>query len=176
MDLKRYFRYHYIRILRLKDSPTKIAKGVALGVAMEFLPLPFINILIAWLIARLTGINSLAAVMTSVALKPAAFTAFVPLNILVSRLLGGGGARIAPHQLVPEMSMTPQVTAFQFYSEKLKVLGLHYLAASTINALLWGLVVFFILNRALALRQERRLRRKGGKVRPTLPAQKDPQD
>jgi uncharacterized protein len=42
MDLRRLFRYHWLKFLRLQEDPRKIAGGMALGVFIAFTPtIPF---------------------------------------------------------------------------------------------------------------------------------------
>jgi uncharacterized protein (DUF2062 family) len=42
MDLRRLFRYHWLKFRRLQDDPRKIAGGMALGVFIAFTPtIPF---------------------------------------------------------------------------------------------------------------------------------------
>lgn len=161
MRIKRYFRYQYLRILRLKDTPDKIARGVALGVALDFLPLPFISLFVAWIVARLARWNSLAAVITAAALKPAVFTIFFPLNVLVGSLFVEGRT-VHPQQVqvpVAEPAIEPQALASFFSPATLKALGWPFLVGSLINASISFLLVYFLLNRTLTYRMEQRLDR-----------------
>lgn len=162
MRLRRYFRYQYLKILRLKDSPAKIAKGVALGVGLDFLPLPFISLVVAWVVAKLARLNTIAAVMTAAALKPAVFTIFFPFNVLVGELVLGRRTQIAPPQQVPVPEPTLSFDSLtNFFSvNTLKVLGPSFLVGSIINAVVWSLVVYVFLNRTLVFRHQSRLRRK----------------
>jgi len=161
MRIKRYFRYQYLRILRLKDTPDKIAKGVALGVALDFLPLPFVSLFVAWIIARLARWNSLAAVITAAALKPAVFTIFFPLNVLVGSLFVEGRT-ISPGQVqvpVAEPGIEPHALASFFSPETIKALGWPFLVGSAINATVSFLLVYYLLKRTLVFRMEKRLAR-----------------
>ncbi|MFZ3170980.1 MAG: DUF2062 domain-containing protein [Carboxydocellales bacterium] len=162
LRLRRYFRYHYFKILRLKDSPSKIAKGVSLGVALDFLPLPFISIPLAWVVAKLAHFNTIAAVMTAIALKPAVFTIFFPFNVLVGGLLLGDRTPVAPPPMVPvpEPNLSWESITNFFAIDTLKVLGPSFLVGSIINAVVWSLVVYLFLNRTLVFRHQSRLNRK----------------
>ena len=54
MDLRRLFRYHWLKFRRLQDDPRKIAGGMALGVFIAFTPtIPF----------HMVGALALAAVL-----------------------------------------------------------------------------------------------------------------
>ncbi|HEX3033085.1 MAG TPA: DUF2062 domain-containing protein, partial [Bacillota bacterium] len=141
MKLRRYFRYQYIRVLRLKDTPHKVAQGVALGVALDFLPLPFVSILVAWIIARIARINVLAAVITTAGLKPAVFALFFPFNVLVGEVVTGIFQRPPAHQSlqVAEPSLAAPDTITHFFSLKtIESLGPSFFTGSIINAVVWG--------------------------------------
>lgn len=171
MRLRRYFRYQYFKILRLKDSPAKIAKGVALGVALDFLPLPFISLPIAWLVAKLAHFNTIAAVMTAAALKPAVFTILFPFNVLVGGLLLGDRTPVAPPHMVPvpEPNLSWESITNFFTIDTLKVLGPSFLVGSIINAVVWSLVVYLFLNRTLLFRHQSRLNMKSRRQTPSTP-------
>ena len=171
MRLRRYFRYQYFKILRLKDSPTKIAKGVALGVALDFLPLPFISLPLAWVVAKLAHFNAIAAVMTAAALKPAVFAIFFPFNLLVGGLLLGDRTPVAPPPMVPvpEPNLSWESITNFFTIDTLKVLGPSFLVGSIINAVVWSLVVYLFLNRTLLFRHQSRLNRKSRRQTPSTP-------
>lgn len=57
-----YFKY---RILRLRDNPRKIARGVACGVAVCFTPLPFTHFIQAGVFAYLIRGNIFAALLST---------------------------------------------------------------------------------------------------------------
>lgn len=83
----RYLKYQYYRMIRLKDSPSKVAQGIALGFAMDFaIPIPFVSIFIAFVVAKILRFNSLGAVLAAASLKPF-FLAIVALNIYVQNIL-----------------------------------------------------------------------------------------
>ncbi len=161
MRLRRYFRYQYVKILRLKDSPAKIAKGVALGVALDFLPLPFISILVAWIIAKLVRINTIAAVMTTAALKPAVFTIFFPFNYLIGEIILENKTQLSLDHQVPvlEPSLTLDSLRAFFSMDNLQILGPPFFVGSLINAVVWGTLVYCFLHRTLVYRQQRKLSR-----------------
>ncbi|HWI55541.1 MAG TPA: DUF2062 domain-containing protein [Desulfobacteria bacterium] len=83
MRFGRYFKYQYYKMIRVKDTPSKVAQGAGLGFALDFaIPIPFLSIFIAFIVARILKINSLAAVMSATSLKPF-FPAIVYLNYKV---------------------------------------------------------------------------------------------
>ncbi|HCO12075.1 MAG TPA: DUF2062 domain-containing protein, partial [Desulfonauticus sp.] len=61
--LKRYVRYWYLRILRIRAHPHKVALGLALGVFVGFLPIVPFQIVTAVSLAFLVKGNKLAAAL-----------------------------------------------------------------------------------------------------------------
>lgn len=65
---KRFFRFHYLRILRLKASPHEIAMGMALGIFIGFMPIiPFqtATVLVLALIFRASKLAAAVATWIS---------------------------------------------------------------------------------------------------------------
>lgn len=142
----------YLKILRIKDSPVQIAKGVALGVAIDFLPLPFISIFISFIVAKFFKFNTLAAVTTTILFK-GAIPFFYALNITVGKILKGN----PPESLTIEPT---QVDTSFFDFDKLKHASDVFLWGSFINAIIVGIVVYFVVRWALEKRRERKLKRR----------------
>lgn len=97
----RYLKYQYYKMVRVKDTPGKVAQGVGLGFALDFaIPIPFVSIFVAFLVARILKMNSIAAVMSATALKPL-FPAIIYLNLTVKTfivaLFPTLGSIILPH-------------------------------------------------------------------------------
>jgi uncharacterized protein (DUF2062 family) len=76
---------YYNRMMSLPDSPKKIARGVALGFAFDFLPIPIISIPLSYLVARLARCNPAAAVCTVIFFK-LAVPFFYTINLFVEEL------------------------------------------------------------------------------------------
>jgi uncharacterized protein len=67
MDLRRLFRYHWLKFLRLQEDPRKIAGGMALGVFIAFTPtIPF---------------HMVAAITLAALLRVSPVTAFLGIQI-----------------------------------------------------------------------------------------------
>ena len=161
LSLSRYVRFQYLKIIRLKDTPYKVAKGVALGVALDFLPLPFISLLVAYVVARVARFNSIAAVSTAAILKPAVFLLFWPLNIFVGKLFLGGQPKLDQMQGVPEPDNLLRLgDYFKRFIEYLKGLGTPFLLGSMINSVISAFLVYLVVSRLLVIRQKRRLKKK----------------
>ncbi len=136
MRLGRYLKYQYYKMIRVKDTPSKVAQGVGLGFALDFaIPIPFLSIFIAFVVARILKMNSLAAVMSATSLKPF-FPAIVYLNLTVKSfivaLFPGLGKIILPH--ATGNGYVEQVT------NTILAGGVPYIFAGIFN----GLVIFFI--------------------------------
>ncbi len=132
------FRSCLSKILNISDSPKKIAGGVALGLAFDFLPIPIISIPLSYLIARAVRVNSVAAVSTVVILK-LAVPSFYALDIFVGKLLFGD---IQTGLDIHDMG----ISTFNFFLDKLFEHGYPFLLGSLINAaVIWIVSYYFIM-------------------------------
>lgn len=136
---------YYRKIMELPDSTDKIAKGVALGLSFDFLPVPVISIPLSYLAARLTRCNPLAAVGTVIFFK-LAVPFFFTLNILTGKALlrdfNGPDLVIAGDSL------------FGALISKMIEHGYPYLLGSMINALLAWLAAYFLIHYLLKKRRQ----------------------
>lgn len=159
MRPRRYFRYQYYRLIRVKDSPTKVAQGIALGFAMDFaIPIPFVSIFIAFLIAKILHFNSLAAAIAAASLKPF-FLGIVALNIYVQNILVSA---------VPSLQriILPHPAGVNFFEKVVNGIltrGVPYLMACWINAAVVFAVTYLIGYYLLKARIERVKHRKKNK-------------
>lgn len=141
MNPGRFLKYQYYKMLRLKDTPSKVAQGVGLGFAMDFaIPIPFISIFISFVVAKLLNFNSLASVISSTALKPF-FPAIVYLNFyvqsLIVLLLPQLGKVVLPH---PEGANLLEQMVNSIISR-----GVPYLLAGFINGVVVFIVSYFVV-------------------------------
>ncbi|MDI6784694.1 MAG: DUF2062 domain-containing protein, partial [bacterium] len=67
---KRWVKLHLLRVLRLKDSPQKIAGGVALGVFIGIFPTFYLGAILALVLATLLRVNRVAAVIGTLIMNP----------------------------------------------------------------------------------------------------------
>lgn len=145
--LLEYLKNYYEKVMSLPDSPKKIARGVALGIAFDFLPIPIISIPLSYLVARLIRCSPLAAVATVCVFK-ALVPVFFTLDVLTGKLLFGG---------VPETDIV--VSGFSFlnpYLQKIIEHGYPFLVGSLVNATLSSLAVYFLLLILLERRKRQR--------------------
>lgn len=137
-------RSYYDKVMGLSGCPQKIARGVALGLAFDFLPIPVISIPLSYLAARLTRCNPVATVATVIAFK-LAVPFFYALNILVGNALLGDlpGPQIAASGIPLADPLLEKVIGH----------GYPFLAGSLVNAGLAGLAVYFLLTGLLRRRR-----------------------
>lgn len=131
-----YLKEYYQKIISLPDSSKKIASGVALGIAFDFLPIPIISIPLSYVAARLVRCSPLAAVATVCVFK-VLVPAFYTLDMLVGKLLFGGA-----------YETHVAISGFSFlnpYLEKLIEHGYPFLVGSLVNAALVFLAVYYLL-------------------------------
>ena len=67
---KRWLKYHFKRLIRLNDTPDKIAGGVAIGVFIGLFPTPFIGLILAPVIATILKKNRVASLIGTVVMNP----------------------------------------------------------------------------------------------------------
>lgn len=85
----RWLRYQYVRLMRINDSPEKVAGGLALGVAIGVLPSFGLGVIAALLIAGYLGLNRAAAVMGCIVMNPWTAPFFWGLSFLAGSLMLG---------------------------------------------------------------------------------------
>ncbi|KUK53784.1 MAG: Uncharacterized protein XD78_0881 [Desulfotomaculum sp. 46_296] len=124
------------KILNLSDSPKKIAGGVALGLAFDFLPIPIISIPLSYLVARVLKVNPVAAVSTVVILK-LAVPSFYALDFFVGKLIFGDVQGLDIHDT--------GISTFDFFLDKLFEHGYPFVVGSLINAAIIGVVSYYFL-------------------------------
>ncbi|MEL7567126.1 MAG: DUF2062 domain-containing protein [Dehalobacterium sp.] len=132
MKAQRWFRLKMLKIMRLQGDPDLIAKGIALGVSVDFLPTFGLGALFAYLFATLWRVNRIAAVLTSLAFKWLIIP-FYAANIMVGRFIMG---RPADNIDVP--------IKFSWSLDSVKDLSDAFFVGSAINAIISGVVVFLI--------------------------------
>ncbi|MEG6522834.1 DUF2062 domain-containing protein [Desulfotomaculum sp. 1211_IL3151] len=151
-------RDSYHKLLSLPDAPKKVAQGIALGVAFDFLPVPFISIPLSFIVAKLIRVHAVAATLTVLIFKPAV-PLFFTINIFVGKFLLG----TVPSPITTDLAQgVPLLTKAIL---KIKALGFPFLVGSGINALIASFLVYFLaLNLLEARRRAIKKNPKGVKV------------
>lgn len=157
MQFIKHIRDSYHKLLNLPGATNKVAQGVALGIAFDFLPVPIISIPLSYLVGRLIRVNAVAATLTVVIFKgfvPVFFT----LDVLVGRFLLGaqhyGYVRIA-HKTHHFWDIHTLLAIFL----RLKSLGPAFLIGSVVNAAWASLLTYFLAKKFLDLQRQRQVRR-----------------
>jgi len=95
MPLRRFLRYHWLKFLRLQDSPEKIAWGMALGVFIGLTPtLPF-HTVSALFLATLLGVSPIAAYLGIWIMNPLTIAPLYLLAYKVGKLVLHKGAPLS---------------------------------------------------------------------------------
>jgi len=140
-------RAYYNKMINLSDSPKKIAKGVALGLAFDFLPIPIISIPLSYLVARFIRCNPVATVATVIFFK-LAVPFFYTLNVMVGKVFLGD----IPG---PDIQNAGSSLMNSFLAQLVEH-GYSFLLGSVLNATLIFALVYFLI---LFLLEHRRRRR-----------------
>lgn len=140
---------NYNKLMNLPDAPDKVAGGVAIGVGMDFLPIPIISIPVSYLVARAVGLNGLAAALTAMLLKWAV-PFFYAINIMVGRLILMGRTE-TPHAVFADFDFTKLDAWLAWF----KSLGQPFLIGAGINSLIAFVVVYFAFKKFMLRRQQK---------------------
>ncbi len=109
----RRWRYLYIRFLRLRGTPTEIARGLALGVFAGCFPLFGFQIIIGILLAALFRSNKIAAAAGTWISNPITYVPIFIFNFKVGQLLLGG-SELSVEQLNLQSWQTLMESGFGF--------------------------------------------------------------
>lgn len=137
---------YYGRMVTLPDTPKKIAQGVALGFAFDFLPIPIISIPLSYLFARLTRCNAVSAVATVIFFK-LAVPFFYTLDMMTGKAILGDISGPAIH-----------VAGDSFFSSFLAQMveyGYPFLFGSILNAVLAWFIVYMLLTYIIKRKRQR---------------------
>lgn len=85
----RWLRYHYIKVLRINDTPEKVAGGLALGVAIGILPSFGLGIVAAVIIAGAVGLNRVSSLIGTLVMNPWTAPFFWALSYIAGSLVLG---------------------------------------------------------------------------------------
>ena len=131
---------YYQDIIALPGSRKKIAQGVALGMAFDFLPIPIISIPLSYVAARLLRCNPVAAVGTVIFFK-LAVPLFYALDALTGEFLFGGISG-------PSVEFVTNHAILEFFEGILERVY-SFLLGCLVNAAIVYFVVYFILNKLI---------------------------
>lgn len=136
------------KVLNLPDSPRKIALGVAMGTALDFLPIPIISIPISYVLAKIFKVNAAATVLTVIFFKWAV-PFFFALNYYTGSMLLWG----TNHQYLSHRSI---LSAADTWIGWIKVLGYPFMLGAVVNSLVAGAITYFAVKALLEYRNKNR--------------------
>ncbi|MFB3896201.1 MAG: DUF2062 domain-containing protein [bacterium] len=90
---KRWLKYHIKRLVRLNDTPQKIAGGVAIGAFIGLFPTPFIGLILAPLIATFLKMNRVASLIGTLVMNPITQPFVYALSYALGLFLLGQGIK-----------------------------------------------------------------------------------
>ncbi len=125
----RQFKLNLIRLLRLRDSPERIARGLALGLFLGMTPTFGVQMLLALFAAILLRENKLAAILGVWVTNPVTAPFIYGLEYEVGRIL-----LALPH---PEMHL-------QFNYHFLKLFGWQVILPLSLGSLIFGVAAAII--------------------------------
>jgi len=129
-------RDYYKKVLNLSDSPQRVAGGLALGLAFDFLPIPIISIPLSYLVARLVHCNPAATVATVIFFK-LAVPFFYTLDYMVGNIILG--------DLPGPDGFATSIPLLDLFLDKLFEHGYSFLVGCLINATIAYLLVYLTL-------------------------------
>lgn len=138
--LSRGFRYLYIRMVRINDSPQKVAWGMAVGVFLGIFPTFGLGIVLALALAIFFKFNKAAAIMGSLIMNPLT----IPFFWTASSILGA---------LLANRDWQRTLRMFQVFSAKLSLIDLTTREgwAFLLRSLGTGVYVYLLGNLVLSL-------------------------
>ena len=89
----RWLRYHYLRVLRLNDTPEKVAGGLSLGVVLGILPTFGLGIIMAVFLAGLFRVNRASSIIGTLVMNPWTTPFFWALSFLTGSFVLGDDPR-----------------------------------------------------------------------------------
>lgn len=152
----RAVKYRYLQLLRIKDTPSRVALGFALGVGAGCLPCMGVQSLIALPLAFLIGANKIASLIGVWWTNPITFVPIYYTEYVI-------GTLFSSYPLLNYEDF--YVKVFQLKNlDDVASLGVDILAPMTLGSLvlaaILGPITFFVCRYALEKRRERRLRKK----------------
>ncbi|MFH1825233.1 MAG: DUF2062 domain-containing protein [Candidatus Firestonebacteria bacterium] len=94
LNIKRIFRYIYLKLVRTNDTPPKVALGVAIGVFLGVFPTFGVGLILAYFFAWLLKVNKAAAVLGGLIMNPMTTPFFWGISALIGVTITGGSKEV----------------------------------------------------------------------------------
>ncbi len=155
----RWLRYMKIRLLRINDTPEKIAKGAALGVFLGIYPTFGLGLILAWVGSAVMRWNKAASILGSLIMNPLTTPFFWTLSAFTGGFIFNKDSR-----LLYEEIKAGELFANGGVLGTLKTSALMYLVGNTIISVLFSGFTYFIVKDAVIKHRnklhEKRLRKR----------------
>lgn len=146
--MKRYFRFHYLKTLRIKSTPDEIARGVFLGVYFEVLLTFGLGFLIAFALARHFQASRIAAVTSALLTKP-----FLPFALVVNAFIG---AKILGYNSDVIANKIQTMDGMALYASLGSKVFISSALGSVFTAFIAAVIMFYITRKAVNIYQNRK--------------------
>lgn len=163
--LYRWLKLQYVKLVRINDTPAKVALGMGVGVFLGIFPTFGLGAVLAFLLAWIFRFNKASAVVGSAIMNPFTTPFFWSLSCVLGALLTGGNWRV----VLSEVKLASQTLTWSniWYAEtwavvgKLLGKGLYiYMLGNIILAAGIAILFYFLTFRALTLYNKRKTRSK----------------
>lgn len=148
-NFKRFLKYIYLKIIRIHDSPEKIAKGFALGVFIGIFPTFGIGGILALILAKFFRLNYIATILGTFIMNY--FTS--PIFWSISYFLGS-------------LILNGRIELKLLKNGEIKYFALTYLIGNMIVSILFSILSYFAVKSIIE--EYRKHKKKGGKKTPSL--------
>lgn len=157
----RWLRYMKIRLLRINDTPEKIAKGAALGVFLGIFPTFGLGFVFAWVGAAVMGWNKAASVLGSFIMNPLTIPFFWTLSAVTGGFIFNKDSRLLYEEIKSgELFLSGGVMG------TLKDSAIIFMAGNTIVSVIFSVIAYFIVKEFVIKHRkkvhEKRLRKSEG--------------
>lgn len=142
----RWLKLKWLVFIRLKDEPASIAKGVAIGIAMDFLPTFGFGLIFAYIIALVLRVNKVAAVLSAVFFKWA-IPIFYIGNIAMGKLL-------TSREIQPKDLSSINANQGFFHFGDWTELSTTFLMGSGLNAIIAGIISYFLCRKFIEYKRK----------------------
>lgn len=145
---KRWIKLQYLKIIRIDDTPEKIALGMALGIASGILPTFGLGIIFAIFLALVFKANKVSAVIGTMIMNPWTSVFFWTLSYILGELIIH--QRIAPNidSAIMQIKYIEGLSIFEMLKEFISLAGkeilLPYLVGNIILTVVLSLSFYFI--------------------------------
>ncbi|MGL5834171.1 MAG: DUF2062 domain-containing protein [Waterburya sp.] len=149
--LGRQMRLVYLKLLRLRDKPEVVAKGLAVGVFTGCFPFFGMQSLLAFLLATVVRGSKVAALAGTWISNPLTSVPLYIFNYKIGKLLLGEGDRVLPPL---------NIESFAAFKELGSIFAITLLTGSFVVGMITGVITYFYALVILERLRDRAIRRR----------------